>query len=303
MRSGRDLLRIGATLRLDAVAGELSRELAHAGVRALVFRGPAMRDAFYADGAYRAYDDVDFLVAPKRLEHARAVLTRHGFSPVVESEAGQPWVRDDGVTIDLHTTLVGIKAGPASVWEELSGDTRTLALGDDAVEVLGETGLAFVAALHAAQHGESAGKALSDLTRALEQLPAETWERAAEQAKRLEALSAFAAGLGLVPAGARTVDRLGLPTQRSEEVALRVSSAPPTAIGLQRLAETKGLSNKARVLAVELVPAPAFMRSMYPIARRGPLGLAAAYAWRPFWLLRHLGPAVRARRRARRSIR
>jgi Uncharacterised nucleotidyltransferase len=303
MRSGRELLRIGAALRLDAVAGQLSAELRRAGVPSIVFRGPAIRHAFYADASYRAYDDVDLLVPPERLAEARAILARNGFSPVIDSSQSQPWVRDDGVTIDLHTTIVGVEADPVSVWEELARDTGTLALGSEVVDIPTRTTLAFIVALHAAQHGASAGKALSDLERALEQVPPDEWGVAATLARRLEALPAFAAGLGLVPAGRERARQLELPAERSAEVALRVASAPPTAIGLQRLAATAGLASKARVIAVELVPSPAFMRSMYPIARRGAAGLAAAYAWRPFWLLRHLFPALRARRRARKEVR
>jgi hypothetical protein len=303
MRPARDLLRIGATMRLDAVAGELSAELRRAGVRSLVFRGPAMRHALYADGSYRAYDDVDFLVAPPDLERARAVLARLGFAPAIESDFSQPWVRDDGVTIDLHTTVVGIGASPAEAWNELSSDAGSLVLANELVEMPGRTALALIVALHAAQHGARAGKALADLGRALEQLPFETWREASAAAARLQALPAFKAGLDLAAGGSEFAAQLELPTERSAEVALRAASAPRTALGLQRLSAAAGLRSKARLLAVELVPAPAFMRSMYPIARRGSLGLAAAYAWRPFWLLWHLVPALRARRRARRAAR
>jgi hypothetical protein len=159
-----------------------------------------------------------------------------------------------------------------------------------------------VVALHAAQHGADAGKALSDLERALIQFPLEIWEEAARRAEGLAALPAFAAGLRLVPAGMQLATRLDLSPELSEEIALRAASAPETAIGLQRLSATSGVANKARLLGTELVPAAAFMRSKYPIARKGTPGLVLAYAWRPFSLLGHLGPAVRARRRARRHL-
>jgi hypothetical protein len=303
MRPQRDLLRIGATLRLDAVAGRLSAELASTGVRSLVFRGPAIRQALYADGSFRAYDDVDLLVALEDLARSRAILGQHGFSQAVESDESQPWVREDGVIVDLHTTLVGIAAPPGEVWKVLAHGTGRLPLGGREVEIPGESALAVVIALHAAQHGASAGKALSDLERALVQFSPDTWAEAAYKADRLQAVPSFVAGLSLVPAGKQLVAQLALPTERTEDVALRAASAPPTAIGLQRLAATSGVANKARLLGSELAPTPAFMRSMYPVARKGPLGLAAAYAWRPFWLLLHLGPALRARRRARREVR
>jgi len=303
MRPERDLLRIGATLRLDAVAAEVSAELGRSSIRALVIRGPAIKHTLYADGSYRAYDDVDFLVSLGDLERARGVLGRLGFSPAISSDRSQPWVRDDGVTIDLHTTIVGIGASPGEVWSEFSRETTSLTLGEARVEIPGRPILALIVVLHAAQHGERAGKALADLERALEQLPLETWRETASAAALLQALPAFAAGLELVPGGAELTAELGLEEQRSEELALRVASPPPIALGLLRLSEAAGVRNKARILAAEVVPRPAFMRAMYPIARRGPLGLAAAYAWRPFWLLGHLAPAIRAVRRARRAVR
>jgi hypothetical protein len=303
MRPQRDLLRIGLTLRLDAVAVELTGALAERGIRSLVLRGPALRAALYADGSFRAYDDVDILVAPEQLESSRAILASQGFAPAVVSDTSQPWVRDDGITVDLHTTLVGIGASPSDAWQELTYTSGRLTLGDQQVNVPADATLAVVVALHAAQHGADAGKALSDLGRALIHFPLETWEEAARQAGRLAALPAFAAGLRLLPAGAELATRLELPAELSEEVALRAASAPETAIGLQRLSATSGFANKARLLGSELVPATAFMRSKYPLARKGTLGLAVAYAWRPFWLLGHLGPAVRARRRARRRLR
>ena len=43
----------------------------------------------------------------------------------------------------------------------------------------------------------------------------------------------------------------------------------------------------------EALPSRAALRDWSPLARRGPLGTAAAYALRPFWLLVHLPEAVR----------
>jgi hypothetical protein len=303
MRPERDLLRIGLTLRLDAVAAELTRALGQQGIRSLIFRGPALKAALYSDDAFRAYDDVDLLVDLNDLHRTRSLLADRGYSPAVESDETQPWVRDDGVTVDLHSTIVGIGAPAAAVWDELTAGSSRLSLGAQEVEIPGEPALAFIIALHAAQHGSSAGKAISDLERGLSRFSRETWVSAAALAERLQAVPAFAAGLGLVDAGADVARELQLPTVRTEEVALRAASAPPIAIGLQRLAATPGLANKARMLRREVAPTAVFMRAKYPLARRGSVGLAASYVWRPLWLLGHLGPAIIARRRARRQIR
>ena len=48
----------------------------------------------------------------------------------------------------------------------------------------------------------------------------------------------------------------------------------------------------------ELAAPADFMRLWHPLARRGPVGLAAAYLYRPFWLAVKLPVGVRAWRRA-----
>jgi hypothetical protein len=58
-------------------------------------------------------------------------------------------------------------------------------------------------------------------------------------------------------------------------------------------------------VAQRIFPSPKFMRAWYPIARRGPVGLAISYPRRLAWMVRATAPAVaawvRARRRARHS--
>jgi hypothetical protein len=64
---------------------------------------------------------------------------------------------------------------------------------------------------------------------------------------------------------------------------------------------THGVRAKAMCLAHELVPSPAGMRYWTPLARRGWVGLTAAYLWRPIYLLVHAPAALVAWRRAHRS--
>ena len=60
-----------------------------------------------------------------------------------------------------------------------------------------------------------------------------------------------------------------------------------------------GVAARARYAASRAMPSPAAMRAWTPLARRGRLGLAAAYAWRLPWLAARLVPALRAVRAAR----
>ena len=296
-----ELLSVGATLALDTFAGELVAALRAAGVRAIVLKGPTIAQRLYDPGG-RSHDDVDLLVSPADVARVETELQALGFRFAEASEHARAWTRrSDGVTVDLHTSLLGVGAPPELAWAELSAATEPVRLGPHEGEALARHALAMHIALHAAQHGVRAGKALSDLTLALERFPEELWREAAALAVRLDAVTAFATGLRLVTTGVELAARLELPTERSTEVALLAASAPPTALGLFKLSETHGLRAKANLVVRELAPSPPFMRALYPVARRGPLGLAAAYAWRPVYLLRHAVPAVRALRRARRD--
>jgi hypothetical protein len=58
---------------------------------------------------------------------------------------------------------------------------------------------------------------------------------------------------------------------------------------------------RMRVVAREVVPAPAFMRLWSAAASRGPVGLALAYARRPIWLAVKLPAAIAAVTHARKN--
>ena len=297
------LLRAGATLALDALTAELSDRLRADGVRVIVLKGPALARSLYA-GEGRTHEDIDLLVRPAMLEQAEAFLAREGFSFAAESSHARAWIRrQDGVTVDLHRTLLGVGIGADEAWEILSVCVETIRLGRAEVEVFTDAGSAFHVALHAAQHGLKGAKSANDLERALSQFDGRTWEDAAELAGRLEAVPGFAAGLRLLPQGASVAEGLSLPVGRPVETALLAGSPPPAALGLLKLRKTPGLRRKLLLLRDELAPPPAFMRALYPAARRGRVGLAASYASRPARLLWQLVPAIRALRRARRHVR
>jgi hypothetical protein len=299
------------TVSVDVVTAEVVPALAEAGVRSLLLKGPAIARRIYEPGELRAYGDLDLLVAPDDERAAEAVLEQLGFAVIVEDSRlarhrpvhAHEWVRArDLASVDLHRTLSGTHASQAEVFDVISAETETLTVAGVDVEVPAPAALALVLALHVAHHGAHE-KTVGDLTRALERLPRETWERASQLAARLRAEAAFAAGLRLVPAGAELARRLELPSSRPVEVILRASGAPPLALGLDWLSRTPGLGAKAALVARTAMPAPGALRSWRPRARRGKLGLVAAYASHPFWLMRHAGPSLVALRRARKEVR
>jgi Uncharacterised nucleotidyltransferase len=296
------------SLRADVLTREVVHALSAVGIEPILLRGPAIARLLYPEGAARTYGDVDLLIRTGDISSAEGVVSALGFedrtvSGVIEGDRptyAHTWIRPgDAAVVDLHFTLSGAHAPPAEVWEICASEVERTSVGSIEVRVLRPPGQAVVVADHAAAHGVGVKKPLEDLTRALEQLPEETWREAAALAERLQATEAFAAGLRLLPTGEDLADRLALPRDVSVETALRASTAPPTALGFEWLSRTPGARPKIRFLARKLFPNADFMRAWSPLARRGRAGLVAAYAMRVFWLLRHALPGLIAWRRAR----
>jgi hypothetical protein len=272
-------------------------------------RGPAIAHWLYPPGIERQYIDVDLLVPVVRFDDAEAVLRGLGFarSPLEPELRGDrpryahTWV--DGrtrVMVDLHRTLAGVRGAPARLWEEISQATESLRVARSRMEMPGPAGRTLVVGLNAAQHGRRDPRSLTDLRLALVVAPATTWAEAAAMARRVEAEEAFSAGLRLVPEGAGLADELGLTARRSVATQLRTQSAPEAALAFDWFVREVGVRDGIRIAARKAVPSVAFICAWSPLARKGRIGLAAAYVWRPLWLLGQSVVALRAWMRARR---
>lgn len=287
----------GATLIVDRITAEVFTELIDAGLRAILLKGPALSRWLYESPSERTYHDTDVLIPPHARTEVEDVLRDLGFVlPVEESEdrhaTEHAWIRRrDGVRVDLHWSIVGATVDEATVWDVLSTGTETMEVEGVTVEILGIPARLAHVALHAAQHGSGFDKPQKDLVRAMTRCDDEEWRAAAEVAAALGATPSLAAGLSLTPEGAELGDRLGLSTEVTVEVRLR-SEASEHALSLKWFLEHKGLGAKARVVSRKLLPSPDFMRDWHPLARRGRLGLAAAYLIRPFHLLARLPGAA-----------
>ena len=285
-------------LTLEGTAGRVVRAMNEAGVRAILLKGPSLSDLYEG---MRQYSDIDLLVAPETTRAAEAALAGLGFVLRDDDPHSHVWWRE-GVDVDLHSTLVGVQASSARLWEVLGAETEIVIVGDERVEILDAPARALHVVLHAAQHGLQEPKPREDLTRALERVPEGTWADAARLAVGLDAQAAFWTGLSMEPAGRELSSKLELEKGPSRtETELRASTAPPTAVGLLRLAETPGLGAKLKLIWREAFPSSAYLRTWSPLARRGPAGLALAHVWRPIWILIRLGPALAAIMRARRA--
>jgi hypothetical protein len=299
------------TLAIDQVTAEVVGELRGAGIEAIVLKGPSFARLLYRSDELRPYVDTDLLVAPGQQDAAADVLSGLGFAdPMSRASVHE---RDDHsrtfrreragtvAEVDLHFTLAGARARPAVVWSTLSPATVDLQVAGERVRVLGVAGLAMHAALHAAQDGRDTDQPLADLTRALAVVAEPEWRAALGLAGAVDATAAFAAGLERLTAGRQLLARLDPDLSGGTYERLRGGTPPPMSLGVARLMERRDARGLAAELAREVVPTPAFMRTWSPLARRGRLGLALAYAWRPVWLLVRIAPAVRAYRRARRA--
>ena len=273
---------------------------------AILLKGPSIAEALYRDGALRAYSDIDILISPADSPRAEALLRSLGFQVVpVELSDGRElpsttWMRaPDRPAVDLHVSLPWVGAAPASVWESLCAHTTTLQVRARTVTVLDSVGLALHIALHAVWHGQTGVQTQEDLARAVNTFPVDVWGAAADLARRLSALDAFAAGLRMNRAGERLADELGLTDAIPPRLAL-AAWGPRGGLTLERVRQRDGLAARASLTLRILFPPRRFMFAWTPLARRGPAALAAAYAWRLAVLARRSGPALRAVRRARR---
>jgi hypothetical protein len=308
VRISRKLFATGQQLKADLTTLEVVGKFDEEGLRSILLKGPSW-SSLYGEEERRPYVDSDLLVSPENIKRAEQILQRLRFEhpPLDDTPGDRPWHahawlrRSDERVLDLHRTLIGVGLPPSVLWEVLSQETETMSLRGKDVEILNPAGRALHVGLHAAQDGIKLGKPLDDLRRALERTPIEVWRKAASLARRLQAESAFARGLGQNPEGARLAHELGLESAPTMEVELRALGAPQIALTMEWVARSGGLRTKAALLARKLLPSPEFMRSWSPLAKRGRLGLVAAYAWRVVWGIGRLPLALSYMRKAHRE--
>lgn len=297
-------------LGVDHAASAAIRALDLAGISSIVLKGASIARWLYAPEDARSYVDCDLLVAPHNFDSAVNTLTVIGFEPELD-ESGMPaWWREHalatfhsarGAMVDLHRSLPGVEVDDERLWATLSASTEPIPLAGITATALSEPGRLMHAALHAAQHGGTP-RDLDVLSRAIDQVGEDVWRAAAELASSLLATAAFAQGLIMLPSGAELAGRLELDPVAAIDVQLRAARAVE-ALTLSRLIRTPGLRARLSVVRHKLFPPATFMRKWSPLARRGLLGLAIAYLYRPAWIMRRAPRALRAWREAQRRVR
>ncbi|MDQ3987254.1 MAG: nucleotidyltransferase family protein [Actinomycetota bacterium] len=300
----------GHILRLEVAIEEVIAALTQARIPTILLKGPSIARWLYESRADRPYGDGDILVAPHDHPKGETVLESLGFEterytsiPGDRKPEASEWRRDDGIWMDLHFTIPGVRVSPDIAWSVLSTHVEKMDLRGHQVNVLSIPARTLHLVLHAAHHGAETSQPLRDLTKALEEVSGETWRQAHELAQQLDATEAFSAGLGLVPEGEELRARFGLLPPTDVDVALKSVSASAAALNLQTFATISGLRAKLRFVLGKLFPPPSFLRNRSALARRGRTGLILAYLSRPLVVFGRLGPGLMAWLRIRRAAR
>lgn len=294
------------SLAIDAATVETVDALSRAGIRSLLLKGPAMARLLYEPGEGRSWDDADLLVPPELHRRAIEVLAAIGFRPRISDpvERGSvPYAvhlvraaRSAGgaapESIDLHLGFAGVEAPAGTLWDSLSAEPDRVELFGRPVEVPSVPARLALVALHAAAHGPGHVRSRRDLDRAIERFGDSEWAAAASLARDWQATDFFVVGLGLDPAGAELLGRLGISHVPSRAAAMRGDGMPRALRSVEQLRRAAGAGERLRLVARKVVPSPELLRTWKPLARRGRGGLAVAYLWRPFWLLCQLPPLV-----------
>jgi len=292
-------------LRVDYATAAVLNAFEAAGVRTILLKGPSLARWLYAPGDQRTYLDCDLLVPEEDFDTAAAALPPLGFEPEVQEGAMPDWWREHGLTwfrstdrtaVDLHRSLPGAHVDAASLWRSLAARTEPVEVGGYTATTLTVAGRALHLALHAAQHA-GVPRHVMEVERAIARTDEQTWFEAAELAREIAATAAMGIGLRFTPDGEALADRLGLPSDAPVEVALRAEGVPE-ALTVERFSQASWRA-RAGILRHKLAPPPTYMRKWSPLARRGRLGMALAYVWRPAWILANAPRALKAWRGAR----
>jgi Uncharacterised nucleotidyltransferase len=295
-------------LAVDRLSVEIVTAFAGCGIETLLLKGPVLGEWLYP-GEVRPYCDSDLMVAPGDRARAIRVLERLGFreyrpwmpSPLSLDAGGTAYERG-GDKVDLHCVLPGLDGKPSVIRSSLLAHSEHYVLDGAQLRVPDRDVLLLHVCLHAAHHANYMEcKPFEDLRRAIAGATDEQWNRSLELARAYGGVAAFAAGLQVVPEGRPLARRLGIEDVRSHRFGLRREDNV-IAEEIRALFSTQAsLRQKLATVISELFPRSQYMRWWSPLARRGRLGLVAAYAWRPLWAVGQLPSAAAALWRSRRG--
>jgi hypothetical protein len=300
--------RLARNFAVDALTAEVAGAFGREGIETIVLKGPVLARWLYPDEV-RPYVDSDLMVAPESRARAVEVLERLGFAehcpwmPTPLSLEPCAHFNRDGIIVDLHCQLSGLDGDPNAIWSHLAASADRQVIGGVELRVPDRDMVLLHVVLHAAQHANTVGgKPLEDLRRALARLEESRWSSALELARAYQGVSAFAAGLRLLPEGEDLARRLDLGEVRSLKYALLREDVIAEEL-YALLCARVGIKRMLAIAASRGFPRPDYMRWWSPLARRGKRGLAGAYLWRAIWIIGQALGALHTLRRIRRRPR
>lgn len=263
---------IANCVRVDHFTVEAVEALREAGVRPLLLKGPAIAQWLYAeDTTRRAYSDADLLVAPSDLARAAVVLTELGYECVEPFDQRLPhsrprhaecWYRTgDRSAIDLHRCIHGTeRVSPGLVWQAATTDIASVDVLERTLDAPGEVFRLMHLVLHLRPKDHPGSRAWSDVEAAVAAVPVDSWQGAAELARRLGVDSRMGPLLRMVAGGDRVADRVHLPRVWPRWLRWEFNARSDAARFAAEIAE-KPWPDGLLLLVERLVPPPSYLRS------------------------------------------
>jgi len=208
---------------LSQELAELLGRLALHGVSAMPIKGPTLALCAYGDLALREFGDLDIVVRPSDLDHARALLDGWGYQPLARlSPTGEralrasdhhvPLVHERSkLMVELHWSLDNGRPGRYLDADWVWKNARTVSLLGRDVPSLSWSALLVYLCVHGAKHGFSRLGWLRDIAGVLAAAPEGELAAAAELASEVDARRRLALGVRLAR------EFLGAPARRDVE--------------------------------------------------------------------------------------
>lgn len=288
---------------LDREAVRIIGLLQRWGIKCVLLKGPVLLQWLYDRGETRPYGDIDLLVSPQDIRRVVAILADQfgyedlsaGLSIFERAQHSIELRSREGVIVDLHETLSGVRLQPTEAWEVFARHLQPFDLHGASVLAFDEAARFLHVVLHAAQHGAGEAKPLDDLERALQRVSPELISEAARLANELGAGASFESGLCLGS---------GTPPPRGREVGAVVATRTrglqrhPGALRLATLADAPPRL-KLRIAFRAFWPTPTFIRQGRPRSEVSTPRLLKLRLQRLAFQMRHLPRAAWAVRRSR----
>jgi hypothetical protein len=150
-------------LRRSAQLLEMLCGFRRCGIPAVPYKGPALAVQLYGDPCARPPGDLDVLVRPGDVLHARRALEDMGYRPRHPLEPGQlgfmirkgyhqEFVRPDGAWVELHWAFTGREFPFGLQLDDLLPRLRTVRLGGHPLPAIPPEELLLVLCVHGAKH-------------------------------------------------------------------------------------------------------------------------------------------------------